>query len=230
MEGTGELSRFLADHRIHHQQHFIRLHCGSDPHHLLHHLGVDLQASGGVHKQRVEAFLLRLGQTCRRNLFRLGISPEAEYLHTDLPTQGLQLIDGSRTVDISTHHQRPAAQILEMETKLGGRSGLTSTLQTGHQHDRGSLIGVGERRVVTAHHLNQLIVHHLDELLVGTDPTHDLSTDGLVPDLSNKVLDDRKAHVCFQQGATHILERPFDIGVADLVLASQPLDRIFKAG
>ena len=71
---------------------------------------------------------------------------------------------------------------------------------------------------------------HLDELLIRADPAHHLGTDGLLADLSDEVLDHRQAHIRLQQGATHILQRPIDVGFADLVLAFQPLDRILKTG
>ena len=112
MEGTGELGRFLADHRIHHQQHLIGLHSGADPHHLLHHLGVDLEATGSVDQERVEPFFFRLGQTSGRNVFWLGLSTEAEHLHIDLSTERFQLLYGRWSVDVGTHHQGTAALIL----------------------------------------------------------------------------------------------------------------------
>ena len=230
VEGTGELGRFLTDHRIHHQQHLIGLHGGADPHHLLHHLGVDLEATGGVDQKRVESLLFRLGQTSGRNVFRLGLSTEAEHLHIDLSTERFQLLDGSWSVDVGPHHQGTAALILEVESQLGRRGGFTGTLKAGHQHDGGSVSRLGQRSVIAPHDLHQLLVHHLDEFLVRTDAAHHFGAHGLLAHIGNEVLHHREADIGLQKGTAHVLQRPLNVGVADAVLATQPLDRILKAG
>ena len=230
MERSGEFGRLLADHRVDHQQHLIRLHRGADPHHLFHHVGVDLQATCGVDQQRVEALLPRFLQTSGSNVFRLGIRTEAEHLDIDLCAQRLQLVDGSRSIDISPHHQGPTALILEMKAQLRGGGRLAGPLQACHQHDRRCLSRLRQRSVIAAHHLHQLFVHHLDELLIRADAAHHLGADSPLTHLSDEILHHRQAHIRLQQGATHVFQRPFDVGFADLVLAFQPLDRILKTG
>ena len=117
-----------------------------------------------------------------------------------------------------------------MQAQLGCGRGFTRTLQTCHQHHRWRLSRFGQRGVIAPHDLHQLLVHHLDELLIRTDTTHHLGTDGLLAHIGNKVLHHRKAYVGLQQGTTHIFQRAFNVGVADLVLAFQPFDRILKPG
>ena len=60
VEGTGELGCLLANHRIHDQQHLIGLHGATNPHHLLHHLGVDLQTACGIDQEGVVTLLFGL--------------------------------------------------------------------------------------------------------------------------------------------------------------------------
>ena len=230
VEGTGELGCLLANHRIHHQQHLIGLHGGTDPHHLLHHLGVDLETAGGVHQEGVEPLLLRFGQASRGDVLWLGLSSEAEHLHIDLGTQRLELLDSSWSIDVGTHHQGSTSLVLEVQTKLGRGGGLTRTLKASHQHDGGSLGRLGQRSVITPHDLHQLLMDHLDELLIRVDPSHHFSADGFVADLSNEVLHHRQAHIRFKQRPTDVLQRPIDVALADRVLAPQPLDRILKTG
>ena len=153
---------------------------------------------------------------------------EAEDLDTDLPAKGLQLFNSRRPVDIRPHHQSPPPLVLEMQSEFGGGRGLTCTLQTGHQHHRGGLRGLGERCVIATHHLHELLVDHLNELLVRADAPHNLSANGLLPDVGDEILHHRKADIGLKKGTTHVLQRPLHIGFADLVLAFQPLDRIFK--
>ena len=230
VKSPGEIGCFLTDHRIHHQQHLIRLHGGSDPNHLLHHVGVDLQTTGGVDQKRVETFFPGLGKTCRRNVFRFGVSTKTEHLDINLCTERLQLLNRGRSVHISTHHQRPSTLVLEVESELRCCRGLTSSLQTGHQHHRWSLLSLGKGGVVAAHHLHQLVVHHLNELLVWRDPAHHLGAHSLFPHLGDEIFNNRQTHIRLKQSAAHILERALHIGFADLILASQPFDGVFKAG
>ena len=117
-----------------------------------------------------------------------------------------------------------------MEAQLGRGRGFTRPLQTGHQNNRGSLRGAGQWCVIATHHIHKLIVDYLDELLVGADPPHHLSADGFAAHLRHKILNHRKADIGFEQRTTNLLKSPIDIGFADLVLASQPFDSIFKAG
>ena len=117
-----------------------------------------------------------------------------------------------------------------MQTQLGRGRGFTGPLQTGHQHNRGSFRGSGKRCVIATHHVHELIVDHLDELLVGAYPPDHLSADGFAAHLRHKILNDRKTDIGFEQRTTDLLKSPIDIGFADLVLASQPFDSIFKAG
>ena len=104
VEGTGELCRLLTNHRIHHQQHLIGLYGTANPHHLLHHLGVDLQTASGIDQQGVVTLLFGLCQTGSGDVLRLGLDPKTEHIHTDLSAEGLQLLNRSRTVHIGTNH------------------------------------------------------------------------------------------------------------------------------
>ena len=230
MEGTGEFGRFLANHRIHYQQHLIGLHSGANSHHFPHHFGVDLKAACGVDQKGVVALRLRLRQTGRSDLFRLRVCSQTEHINPNLPTKGFQLLDGSGAIHIRTHHEGATALIFEVEAQLGRGRGFTRPLQTGHQNNRGSLRGAGQWCVIATHHIHKLIVDYLDELLVGADPPHHLSADGFAAHLRHKILNHRKADIGFEQRTTNLLKSPIDIGFADLVLASQPFDSIFKAG
>ena len=213
MEGAGEIGGLLANHRIHHQQHLVGLHGITDPHHLLHHRGIDLQSAGGVHQHGVVALLLGLAEAGGGDLLGLGIRAQAEHLHPDLGAQGLQLIDGGRAVHVSGHQQRLAPLLLEVQPQLGGGGGLASPLQAGHQHHAGTagFAAPGQGGIGAPHGLHQLFVHHLDEFLVWADAPHHLRPEGLAPHLIHKILHHRQAHIGLQQGATHVLQRRLDI-------------------
>ena len=114
VEGAGEFGGLLADHRIHHQQHLVGGYGGADPHHLLHHRRVDLEPTGGVHDHRVKTLLPALGHPGGGNRLGFLVGAKAEHLHADLAPQGLELIDGSRSIHIGSHQQGPAPLLLQV--------------------------------------------------------------------------------------------------------------------
>ena len=231
VEGAGEIGGLLANHRIHHQQHLVGLHGIADPHHLLHHRGIDLQPAGGIHQHRVVALLFGLAEAGGGDLLGLGLRAEAEYLHTDLGAQGFELIDGGRPIHVGGHQQRLAALLLEVQPQLGGGGGFASPLQAGHQHHAGTagFAALGQGGIGATHGLHQLFVHHLDELLVGADPPHHLRPEGLAPHLINEILHHRQAHIGLQQGAPHVLQGRFDVGFTDGGLTPEGLDGVIEA-
>ena len=217
MEGPGELGRLLADHRIHHQQHLVGLAGLADAHHLLHHRLVDLEAPGGVHQHGVEALGPGLVNSGRGDVFRFGLGAKAEHLHADLGAEGFELLDGRRPVDVCSHQQGLAPLLLEVQAELGGGGGFAGALQAGHQHHRGctGLATCGQGGVLAAHGFNQLLVHQLDKFLIRANAPHHLGAHGLAANLFNEVLNYRQAHICLQQGSTHLLERPLHVGFGD---------------
>ena len=117
-----------------------------------------------------------------------------------------------------------------MEPQLGRRRGFACPLQTSHQHHRGRLIGLRERGIAAPHHVDQLLMHHLNELLVGRYTTNNLSTNCFLADFGHKILDHRQTHVRIEKRPPDLLKRPLHIRFGDCVLASQPFDGIFKTG
>ena len=117
-----------------------------------------------------------------------------------------------------------------MEPQLGRCRRFTCPLQTSHQHHRGRLIGLRERGIAAAHHVDQLLMHNLNELLVGRYTTNNLCTDRFLTDFGDKILDHRQTHVRIEKRPPDLLERPLHIRFRDCVLASQPFDGIFKTG
>ena len=75
--------------------------------------------------------------------------------------------------------------------------------------------------VVATHHLHELFVDHLDEL-VRTHTTDHLGTDGFLTHLGNEILHHRKVDIGFEQSSTHVLQGTLNVGFADGVLAFSP--------
>ena len=230
VESSGQLGGLLADHRIHDQQDFIRLHRFADTNHLFHHRLIDLEASGRVDQHRVEAPIPPLLDPSGGDLLRAGTVAQTEDLHADLAAQGLQLVDGRWPIDIGRHHQGTTAFFLEMETQFGGSGGFTGPLQSRHQHHGrlARLPGRGEGRIFAAHGLHQLLMYDLDELLVGTDAPHNFGADGFAAHVVDKILDHRQAHIRLQEGSSHLFQGAVHIGFGDAGLALEVPDRGFE--
>ena len=228
MECTGELGRFLADHGVHHQQHLIGLHGATDAHHLLHHRRVDLEASRRVDDDRVKAPVAAVGEAGGGNRLRWRVSPQAEDLNADLPTQGLQLIDGRRPIHVGRHQQRAAPLLPQVQPQLGGGGGLACPLQACHQHHGWGFGRPGQGGLAAAHHLHQLVVDDLDELLIGGDPSHHLGAEGGLAHLIDELLHHRQADVGLKQRPAHIPQGCVDVALADGRLTAETTDGLLE--
>ena len=138
MKGAGQYSRLLADHGVHHKQDLMGVGGGTDAYHFGHHLLVDLQATGGVHQDRVKAFIPGLAHTCCGNRLRPFIRAKAEHVHAYLAAQGMQLVNGRRAIYIGSHQQRPQALLFKVESQLCCRCRFPGPLQTCQKDDAGT--------------------------------------------------------------------------------------------
>ena len=105
---------------------------------LVHHLLIDGQTSGGIDDDDVVVLGLCLTDGVVGNLDNvlvvgLGIDGNADAL-----AYYVQLLDGSRTIDVAGYEQRILVVAgLQQVGKLTGEGGLTGTLQTRHEHNGG---------------------------------------------------------------------------------------------
>ena len=113
MEGLRRLDGVLAGHRVDHEERVVGRHGAGDEAHLLHHLGVDRQAAGGVDDEHVAAEPLGLLEPLVGGEDRvLGIGV---HRHVDLApeTERAPLLDGRRPLQVGTNQERVAALLLE---------------------------------------------------------------------------------------------------------------------
>ena len=108
MEGLGHVDRVLPGHGVDHEERVVGLGRLGDAPHLVHELGVDGQAAGGVDDDDVAALLARLGQAAaHRDAHRVGRL--AEHRHVDLLAERAQLLDGGGALEVGADQQRVAA-------------------------------------------------------------------------------------------------------------------------
>ena len=133
VEGLGGLNCILTGHCIDDEECVVGVDSARDEANLLHHFGVDRQATGGVDNDDVATKALGLFETfrCREDrILRIG-----EHRHVDLTAERAELLNGCRALEVSTNHHRVASLCLEPCGKLGRVRGLTRALQTCHQDD-----------------------------------------------------------------------------------------------
>ena len=180
--------------------------------HLVHQLIVDVQAAGGVDDEHVTAgidgFAARF---LRQSLDGRGIGfADFALVNVGLDRLGdnFQLLTRGGTVNVNRNQQRAMAAILQPVRQLARGSGLTGTLQAGHQHHRRWLRGKLDLGGVVAQHLDQFIAQNLDDLFGGGKRGRNLLSDGLLLDVVDQLLDDLEVDVGLKQRQTNLRAAP----------------------
>ena len=129
----------LTDHRVDDEQDLIGVHRLADVGRLLHELGIDTKATGGVDDHDVVLLTARILDAVMGDLHRvadavagLGCEDGAPGLLRD----DLELVDGVRTLQVGRDQQRCVSVTLELLGELASEGRLTGPLQTG-EHDHG---------------------------------------------------------------------------------------------
>ncbi|MNQ65492.1 hypothetical protein D3C85_799480 [compost metagenome] len=226
-KGLGGVGGVLAGHGVDHEQGLDRLDGGVDLLDLAHHLGVDVQATGGVDDDDVDELQLGLADRRLGDIHRLLAGIGGEEGDADVSGQGFQLFDGRRAVDVRGNHQhRLLLALLEEARQLADCGGLARALQAGHQDHRRRR-GV-QRQVLVggAHQLHQLGLDDLHEGLAGGQALGHLGTDRAVLDLVDEVLHYRQGDVGLEQGHAHLAQGVLDVVLGQLGLAGDMAQRL----
>ena len=165
VELFGCVDRILSGHRVYHEQNFVGLDGFFDGSDLIHHLFVDCQTSGRIDNYQI----VSLG-TC----FFDGILGDGNRIfavdlrvhrYVNLFGQYAKLLDSCRTVNVTCNEQRAFVLLgFQHAGQLTRESGLTRTLQTGHQDDCRLTFGVDFDSFST-HQLGQFVMNNLHHQL-----------------------------------------------------------------
>ena len=227
VERLGGLHRVLTGHRVDDEERVVGRHGAGDQADLLHHLGVDREAAGGVDDHDVATEPLGLLDPLERGedrILRIG-----EHRHVDLTTERAELLDGGRTLEVGADEQRLAALRLEPQRQLAGGGGLAGALQTGHQDDGRRLGGVLDRQRLAAEDAGQLVVDGLDDLLAGVERLRAGGADRVLADAVADRPDDGDVDVGFEERRADLLHHLVDVGLGEATLAAEPLDDAFES-
>ena len=186
VEGEGLVERLrrrdrvLAGHGVDDEERVVRRHRVADAAHLVHQLGVDGEAAGGVDDDDVAAGASGLLDAVGRGGDRIAAALAAVHRHVDLAAERAQLLDGGGALEVGADEERLAALLLEPAGELGRVRRLARALEAGHEDDRRRLRRVGDLDGLAAEGVDQGLVDDLDDLLGRVERLRQLRADGRV--------------------------------------------------
>ena len=148
----------------------------------------------------MKPFFFACSISALRDIHRLLILAHGKYLYALLLAVDLQLLNRSRTIDVTGYQQYLAALAFQLSGQLGCRGGFTGSLKT-HHHQNGHFTGVTKLQLcgLAAHQGNQFLMDNLYHLLSRRQTVHHIRADGAFLYGLDKLLDYLKAYVGFQK-------------------------------
>ncbi len=215
----------------------LGLGAGRDLLELAHQLVVDLQPSGGVENDGVEAVRARVGDgfgADRRGVVALA----REYLHAHLLAEHAQLLARRGPAHVGGDEQRPLALLFQAARELRAGARLPGALQAEHHQHARPVLDRLERHTLT-HQGDQLLVAGLREMVARADPellaallagleADDLAVAALAH-LRQELAHDAQVHVGLEQRRPHLSERLGDVRVGELGDAAEAVARGLEA-
>ena len=217
----------LSGHGIYHEQRLRRRDSFFDSRYLVHHLLVHSQTTGGIDDHYIVAEFLCFGNSILRFLHWVRLAFSCINFRLDLLTQHTQLLDSCRTIYVTSHqHHFLTFLRLQVVSQFRSKSGLTGTLQTGHQNNGRITFEVDFLRF-TAHESRQLVMCDLHHQLSGTNRGDHVLTQGFLFHLVGKLFSGFVVHIRFQQCLTDVLDRLRNIDFSNTAFTFQDLERPF---
>ena len=217
VEALREVDRILAGQAVGDEQRLVRLCDVAHVRRFLHQFFVDMNAAGRVEQHDIVAAELARLDRARRNLLRCLPRNDRQCRDARLLAEHAQLLLRCRPARIERGHEHfLLVAVREALGDLRARRRFTGALET-DEHDRhGRRRGKIDRLTVGAEHLDQFVVHDLDDHLAGRDRFHDVCADRLGLHLVGERADHIERHIGLE-------ERPADLahGLVDIALAQR---------
>ena len=227
LELLGGAHRVLADHGVDHEEDVVRTGGVADVAQLLHEVGVDGQAAGGVDDDDVVD--LGLGERARRLRHRDRVTDAVaglgrEHDHAGLLAHDLELVDGVGPLQVGGHQQRRVAVVAQVEGELAGQRRLARALEAGEQDDRRPGLREGEPRGLAAEHGHELLVDDLDDLLRRVQRAGHLRRQRALLDRRGELPHHGQGDVGLEQGGADLADGGVDVRLGQPALAAQSLE------
>jgi len=148
-------------------------------------------------------------------------------LGTNLLAELAQLLLGRRALHVERGKQHLLALAqAQAERDLGRGGGLAGALEAHHQHRDRRLATELEICRGAAQHLDQVVVHQLDDHLARGDAPEHLQADRLVAHLGDELLDHRQGDVGLEQRQPHLLQGLVDIALGQRAAPAQAVEHL----
>ncbi len=212
----------LACHRVRHEKHLGRLEGVLQPGQFGHELLVDMEPSGGIHNDHVEADLTGAGERGAADLDRLPTGRELVGGDRSLTGHLEELETGCGSVNVGRNEQGVPALSLQDQPKFCRRGGLARALKPNQQEHGRVRRRDAERRVpARSEQLDQLVPDNLQDLISGSQAPEDLLAERLFPHPLEQRLRDGDCHIGFQQREADFPQRLLKRRLGDPSLAGQ---------
>src|SRR6266511_3685294 len=227
LERQRDVHRFLAGHRVEHEQPVGGLRRRADTLELLHQLLVDVQAAGGVEDDRV-------GTVLRQPLDAVADDGDgiravlAVDRYLDLATELLELVDRGGALKVGGDQTGIAPLLAEQQRQLRRGRRLARSLEPGEQDHRRRTAGEGELRAAGAHQRRQLLVDGPHDLLAGSEALQHLLAEGALAHLRDEILDDLEVDVGLEQREPDLAHRTRDRLLVELSAPPKVAERALK--
>ncbi len=136
-----------------------------------------------------------------------------------MASNGFQLLDRCRSVNVGRNKQGAPLLLLQKAAQFTAGGGFAGPLKADHHQGHRRFGRKIEGIVLTAaHHGDQFVVNNPDNLLAGGQALENFRSNRLDTDIFDEVLDDLEVDVSFQERQAH-----FTQGVLDVLLGHDPL-------
>ena len=211
--------RILAGHRVNGEQHLVRVCRPSDVRDLLHQLLIDAQTPRGVDDDHI--VLLARGEGDGVAGHRHGVAhPITRFrrIHGNVGafSDGLQLVDGVRTLQVSGDEQRGMPLAAQPRAQFPSQGGLTRALKSDEQDDGRAGLGEGEATRLSAQDGDQLVMDDFHDLLSGVECLTHFVAESTLAHPSGEVFDDAQRDIGIQESTPDFSNRRVDVRSGEL--------------
>ena len=127
-------------------------------------------------------------------------------------------------MDVGRDEQRSSALLAENVRELRGGRRLSRALKADEQQHRRGPLRPREWHGLSAEHVDQSVVHDLDDLLRAGDRLEDLLAERALAHRRNELADDLEVHVGLEQRDADIAQRVLEVRFADARATPEALE------
>ncbi len=226
LERLRDRDRFLAGHRVEHEQDVRRLRRVAHRAELFHQRLVDVQPARGVEDDDVLALAPRLVDSRGHRLDRIGRREDRDL---ELAAQLLELLDGGRAGEVGGDERGRVPLLAQEERELRGGRRLARALEAREQDHRRRTAGERELRVAAPHERGQLLVDDAHDLLPGREALRHVGAERPLAHPRDEVLHDLEVDVGLEQREADLAHGAGDRVLVEPAAAANVVQRLLEA-